>query len=105
MKEKRLQEQGGHNNRKQEAKLSDSIQLWLKRRNTGPIGRKHKLCQRGVFSEDPGSAKAFNAEEMEEANAFELQRAKAKGLCRSGDFVAALHQVKDASMIKILIVK
>lgn len=65
----------------------------------------HCHLHAGVFSEDPGSAKAFNAEEMEEANAFELQRAKAKGLCRSGDFVAALHQVKDASMIKILIVK
>ncbi|RWR97000.1 hypothetical protein CKAN_02640700 [Cinnamomum micranthum f. kanehirae] len=49
--------------------------------------------------------KGFNAEEMEDANVFELRNAKAKGLCRSGDFVAALHPVKDASMIKILIVK
>ncbi|TXG59330.1 hypothetical protein EZV62_013903 [Acer yangbiense] len=52
-----------------------------------------------------GSAKASdNTESTDETIEVSLQHAKAKKLCKSGDFIVALHRIDDASVIKILTV-
>ncbi|RWR74921.1 Pyruvate kinase [Cinnamomum micranthum f. kanehirae] len=67
---------------------------------------RHSLIYRGLIPVlSAGSAKASDAEATEEALGFALQHAKAKGLCKSGDSVVALHRVGVASVIKILTVK
>ncbi|KAJ0013342.1 hypothetical protein Pint_20200 [Pistacia integerrima] len=51
-----------------------------------------------------GSARASDSESTEETIEFSLQHAKAKGLCKQGDSVVALHRIDNASVIKILTV-
>ncbi|KAJ1393914.1 Pyruvate/Phosphoenolpyruvate kinase-like domain superfamily [Sesbania bispinosa] len=67
---------------------------------------RHSLIFRGlipVLSE--ASARASHSETTEEAIDFAIEHAKAKGLCKNGDSVVALHRVGAASVIKILTVK
>ncbi|XP_058079179.1 pyruvate kinase, cytosolic isozyme [Magnolia sinica] len=67
---------------------------------------RHSLIFRGLIPVlSAGSAKASDAEATEEALEFAIQHAKAKGLCKSGDSVVALHRVGVASIIKILNIK
>lgn len=67
---------------------------------------RHSLIFRGLIPIlSAGSAKASDSEATEEALSFAIQHAKAKGLCKSGDSVVALHRVGVASVIKILTVK
>ncbi|KAJ8770127.1 hypothetical protein K2173_011222 [Erythroxylum novogranatense] len=67
---------------------------------------RHSLIFRGLVPIlYAGSAKASHSETTEEALDFAIQHAKAKGLCKSGDSVVALHRVGTASVIKIITVK
>ncbi|GAB4856147.1 hypothetical protein Ancab_024788 [Ancistrocladus abbreviatus] len=67
---------------------------------------RHSLIFRGLVPVlCAGSARASHAESTEEALEFAIQHAKAKGLCKLGDSVVALHRVGSASVIKILTVK
>ncbi|CAM8889195.1 unnamed protein product [Rhodiola kirilowii] len=67
---------------------------------------RHSLIFRGLIPVlSSGSAKATHAESTDEAVEYALQHAKAKGLCKTGDAVVALHRVGAASIIKIITVK
>jgi len=67
---------------------------------------RHSLIFRGLVPVlSAGSARASDAETTEEALLFAIQHAKAKGLCKNGDSVVALHKIDNASIIKILTVK
>lgn len=67
---------------------------------------RHSLIFRGLVPVlCAGSARASDEESTEEALEFSLQHAKAKGLCKVGDAVVALHRVGTASVIKIVTVK
>ncbi|TXG59328.1 hypothetical protein EZV62_013901 [Acer yangbiense] len=43
-----------------------------------------------------------NTESTDETKELSLQHTKAKKLCKSGDFIVALHRIDDASVIKIV---
>ncbi|GAY39882.1 hypothetical protein CUMW_047800 [Citrus unshiu] len=65
----------------------------------------HSLIFRGLVPVlSSGSARASDEESTEETIEFALQHAKAKGLCRPGDSVVALHRMHVASVLKILAV-
>ncbi|KAF7836916.1 pyruvate kinase, cytosolic isozyme [Senna tora] len=67
---------------------------------------RHSLIFRGLVPIlSAASARASHAETTEEAIEYAIQHAKAKGLCKNGDAVVALHRVGTASVIKILTVK
>ncbi|XP_043693807.1 pyruvate kinase, cytosolic isozyme [Telopea speciosissima] len=67
---------------------------------------RHSLIFRGLVPVlTAGSARASHTESTEEALKFALQHAKAKGLCKIGDAVIALHRIESASVIKIVTVK
>ncbi|KAI4343342.1 hypothetical protein L6164_010703 [Bauhinia variegata] len=67
---------------------------------------RHSLIFRGLVPIlSAASARASHAETTEEAIEYAIQHAKAKGLCKTGDAVVALHRVGTASVIKILTVK
>ncbi|GFP99612.1 pyruvate kinase cytosolic isozyme [Phtheirospermum japonicum] len=67
---------------------------------------RHSLIFRGLVSIlCAGSARASHEESTEEALEFALEHAKAKGLCKVGDAVVALHRIGTASIIKIVNVK
>ncbi|KAK7317174.1 hypothetical protein RJT34_01174 [Clitoria ternatea] len=67
---------------------------------------RHSLIFRGLVPVlSAASARASHAETTEEAIEYAIQHAKAKGLCKNGDSVVALHRVGTASVIKILTVK
>lgn len=67
---------------------------------------RHSLICRGLVPVlSAASARASNAETTEEAVEFAIQHAKAKGLCKKGDSLVALHRAGAASVIKILTVK
>ncbi|KAE8674990.1 Pyruvate kinase, cytosolic isozyme [Hibiscus syriacus] len=64
---------------------------------------RHSLVYRGLIPVlYAGSARASHEETTEEALEFAVQHAKAKGLCRKGDSIVALHRIGTASVIKIL---
>ncbi|RVW48790.1 Pyruvate kinase, cytosolic isozyme [Vitis vinifera] len=67
---------------------------------------RHSLIFRGLVPVlSAASARASHAETTEEALEFAIQHAKAKGFCKKGDSLVALHRVGSASVIKILTVK
>lgn len=67
---------------------------------------RHSLIFRGLVPVlSAASARASHEESTEEVLEFSLKHAKAKGLCKNGDSVVALHRVGAASVIKILTVK
>ncbi|GFP95652.1 pyruvate kinase cytosolic isozyme [Phtheirospermum japonicum] len=67
---------------------------------------RHSLIFRGLVPIlCAGSARASHEESTEEALEFALEHAKAKGLCKVGDAVVALHRIGTASIIKIVNVK
>lgn len=67
---------------------------------------RHSLIVRGLVPVlSAGSARASDAETIEEALLFALEHAKSKGMCKHGDSVVALHKVDNASVIKIMTVK
>lgn len=67
---------------------------------------RHSLIFRGLIPVlSAASARASHEESTEEVLEFSLKHAKAKGLCKNGDSVVALHRVGAASVIKILTVK
>ncbi|XP_050369517.1 pyruvate kinase, cytosolic isozyme [Argentina anserina] len=67
---------------------------------------RHSLIFRGLVPVlSAGSSRASHAETTEEALEFAIQHGKAKGLCKNGDAVVALHRDGNASVIKILTVK
>ncbi|KAJ0432589.1 putative pyruvate kinase [Helianthus annuus] len=67
---------------------------------------RHSLVYRGLIPLlAEGSAKATDAESTEVILEAALKSATAKGLCKKGDAVVALHRIGAASVIKICIVK
>ncbi|KAL5994993.1 hypothetical protein ACLOJK_025050 [Asimina triloba] len=67
---------------------------------------RHSLIFRGLIPVlSSSSAKASHTETTEEAVESAIQHAKAKGLCKSGDSLVALHRVGVASVIKLLTIK
>ncbi|TXG66281.1 hypothetical protein EZV62_007556 [Acer yangbiense] len=66
---------------------------------------RHSLIYRGLVPVlGAGSAKASDTESTDETIELSLQHAKAKKLCKPGDFIVALHRIDNASVIKILTV-
>ncbi|KAL5765320.1 hypothetical protein ACOSP7_017597 [Xanthoceras sorbifolium] len=66
---------------------------------------RHSLIFRGLVPAlYAGSARASHAETTEEALVFAVDHAKAKGFCKKGDSVVALHRIGTASVIKIITV-
>lgn len=66
---------------------------------------RHSLIYRGlvpVFG--TGSAKASDSESTEETIDLALQHARAKGLCKTGDAIVALHLIDNAYVLKSLTV-
>ncbi|KAG6470741.1 pyruvate kinase, cytosolic isozyme-like [Zingiber officinale] len=67
---------------------------------------KHSLIHRGLVPLlAEGSAKATDTESTDEILEAALKSAVAKGYCKQGDAVVALHRIGIASVIKICIVK
>ncbi|KAI5575707.1 hypothetical protein BDE02_10G229200 [Populus trichocarpa] len=67
---------------------------------------RHSLIYRGLIPLlAEGSAKATDAESTEVILEAALKSATARGLCKPGDAVVALHRIGAASVIKICIVK
>ncbi|KAK3197999.1 hypothetical protein Dsin_021414 [Dipteronia sinensis] len=66
---------------------------------------RHSLIYRGLVPVlGAGSAKASDTESTDETIELSLQHAKAKKLCKPGDFIVVLHRIDNASVIKILTV-
>lgn len=65
----------------------------------------HSLIVRGLLPAlYEGSAKASFSEATEEALEKAIHLAQAKGLCKKGDSVVAIHRIGSASVIKVLVV-